>query len=180
MKNSIKIVGEKAVIFVPYKDIRVEVLIDAARVPDVVHYKWLVRFNKRGGTPYIAGYRYLGRPGCRLREDVYLHRLLTKAPPGLVVDHINGDTLDNTSENLRVCTPAENHQNITAPPWSRTGVRNVYELSNGKYRVQIGYNGEQHRFGTYDSLYEAAQVAREKRAELHTYSNSLKRTRAVV
>lgn len=181
MKNTIKIIGDaKAVIFVPYKGGRVEVLIDANRVRDVADFKWTIRFNKDGGIPYVSGYRFLGRRGYKLRQDVYLHRLLTKAPPGMVVDHINGDTLDNTSENLRVVTHAENRQNITVPAWSATGVRNVYPLPNGKYRVQIGHGGQLYSFGSYDSLYEAEQVAIRERQKLHTVNARSPRRREVV
>ena len=40
-----------------------------------------------------------------------LHRFLTDCPQGMVVDHINGNTLDNRRENLRVCTQKENVRN---------------------------------------------------------------------
>jgi hypothetical protein len=42
---------------------------------------------------------------------ILMHRLITKAPPGMVVDHINHDGLDNRRCNLQVCTHQENMWN---------------------------------------------------------------------
>lgn len=42
-------------------------------------------------------------------KDTLLHRYLMMPPPGLCVDHINGDPLDNRRENLRTCTKSENN-----------------------------------------------------------------------
>lgn len=40
-----------------------------------------------------------------------LHRVIMDPPKDMVVDHINGDTLDNRRSNLRICTVATNNRN---------------------------------------------------------------------
>ncbi len=40
-----------------------------------------------------------------------MHRHLLKPPVGVMVDHINGDKLDNRRENLRLCTNSQNQAN---------------------------------------------------------------------
>ncbi len=45
------------------------------------------------------------------RELGRMHRFLLGAPKGVMVDHRNGDKLDNRRENLRLCTNSQNQAN---------------------------------------------------------------------
>lgn len=58
---------------------------------------------------------YLGDTGYAMRKPngviVRLHRFVTEAPEGMVVDHLNGDKLDNRRSNLRITTQAINAAN---------------------------------------------------------------------
>lgn len=92
------------------------------------------------------------------RTTIRLHRLIVDAKPGDWVDHVNGDRLDNTRKNLRICSVAENCQNAKRRRDNKTGYKGVSILRNGRYQVRLQHNGKQMYFGTYGSAIEAAKV----------------------
>lgn len=47
------------------------------------------------------------------KSKVYLHRFINETPEGMHTDHIDGDGLNNTRENLRTCTHRQNLLNRT-------------------------------------------------------------------
>lgn len=70
--------------------------------------------------------------------ELSLHRLLTQCESSLVVDHLNGDTLDNRLENLRCTTIAENSRREFVCRGGASKFRGV--CRNGKrhpWRAQI-------------------------------------------
>src|SRR4051794_32206794 len=66
-------------------------------------YKWYAL--KVASGSYYATTQIQTEDG---HKRLYLHRLLMNPPAGLVVDHIDGNPLNNSRSNLRVCTQAQN------------------------------------------------------------------------
>jgi len=54
-----------------------------------------------------------------------MHRQILRAPPGMEVDHRNGDGLDNRRQNLRVCSTSENMANNRFQLGRRNSFRGV-------------------------------------------------------
>jgi hypothetical protein len=101
-----------------------------------------------------------------VRRAELLHRVVTAAPDGLVVDHINGDTTDNRRENLRVCTNAENLRNRRIHKNNKAGIKGVYRDRN-KFRAQISFERRQIHIGTFDTAEEAKSAYDKYALELH-------------
>lgn len=101
-----------------------EALVDAADLPAIRAFRWTASDRPGMPTPYVAA-KSLNAAGRS--TTVYLHRLVTGAPKGRTVDHLNHDTLDNRRSNLRVGGQRENTQNRKGANLnSTTGVRGVY------------------------------------------------------
>lgn len=113
-----------------------------------------------------------------------LHRFVMRATPDVVVDHINGNGLDNRRCNLRLCSSRENSLNRrmyeTDEKSSRfKGVR----LSGRRWVATIGVDGEQITIGAFDDEAEAAKAydaaALEKFGEFARTNESLGLFRSV-
>jgi hypothetical protein len=76
----------------------------------------------------------------------------------LVIDHIDGNSLNNNIKNLREVTHRINMINRKNKSKYGTGVK--YEC--GKYRVKIGINGKYLELGRYDTPEEASEVYHQK------------------
>lgn len=105
--------------------------------------------------------------GRKRYTSLMLSRFVVDAPRGLVVDHINHDTMDNRKENLRVIEPSENSMNRVGPNKnSVSGYRNVSWM-NGKWCVQLQINGVNSVLGTFDDVDEAGNFAKEMRKKYY-------------
>lgn len=124
----------------------------------LAQFKWHANENGgRGGYVYASTHVRVAPGRSHNRK---MHRIITRAPDHLVVDHINGNTLDNRRENLRVCTRSVNNANQHTRVIASSGVRNIEKAKDGFFRVVLGRGNAKHYVGSYRDLY-SAQIARE-------------------
>lgn len=84
-----------------------------------------------------------------------MHRFILSAKKGDIVDHINGNKLDNRRENLRFVTKRENSQNVN--PFKKFPYIGIhFDKAMQKYRAEIRVNGRIKKLGTFDHPFDAA------------------------
>lgn len=130
---------------------------------------WHVLFDKKTGLFYVQG-KLPNSEGKSL--FVLLHRWITKCPKGIIVDHINNKTLDNTDSNLRSTNKSGNAQNLKgAHKDSKSGIRGVsWCNTRKKWIAKLTVNSKQMPLGRFDTIEEADQAVKEARAKLMPYS----------
>lgn len=116
---------------------------------------WSVR---RGGRTWYATRNVRGA-GKRRTES--LHRfLMGDIPSGLMVDHVNGNGLDNRRANLRVATRSENGRNRQRHSNNSSGVPGVHLNKRlGRWQAYVRLDGKLTHLGVFESL-DAAVAAR--------------------
>lgn len=134
-----------------------EAVVSSKDYPRLSQKKWHALVFPRGT---YAGSMHNG-------SAIYMHRFITDCPKGMVVDHINGNTLDNRRENLRVCTNAQNLTN-TRKKTSNTKYKGVHrQKGRTNYMAVIGHGGKCIYLGTFETEELAAQAYNDKAIELH-------------
>ena len=115
-------------------------------------------------------YDFLNRRKWCLDKDGYvwgshsqrMQRVIMNAPKGFVVDHINGNKLDNRKSNLRICTVKNNLQNKSISKSKKSSVyKGVYKNGKG-WIAQIRHK----HLGFFQSEKEAAMVYDENAKKL--------------
>jgi hypothetical protein len=94
---------------------------------------------------------------------IRMHREIMKPPKGMVVDHIDGNCLNNQRSNLRLVSIRENALNRKVNKNNKSGHRNVSWIL-GYWRVQLAVNGKNHIFPEkFDDPDRAGEFARQMR-----------------
>lgn len=103
------------------------------------------------------------------QHNFSLHRLLTGAKSGEIVDHINGNGLDNRRCNLRKCSTVENGRNrVKLASHNTSGVTGVHFNKRIKrWTVSVAVNGRRKHIGCYADKEEA--ITARRFAELSYY-----------
>lgn len=88
-----------------------------------IQYCWFANWNN-GSKRYYCFTSRPNREGVS-EESLALHRFLTGAKDGDIIDHIDGNGLNNTLENLQITDRSGNNANKIASRNSRTGIIGV-------------------------------------------------------
>jgi HNH endonuclease/AP2 domain len=131
-------------------------LIDDEDYPLISRSRWFLKIKKKKFFYARTATRVNGKT-----VHVDMHRLLMNPLPGVLVDHINGNGLDNQRCNLRLATNAQNQQNRFARHGGSSRFKGVnFDPSrpNKPWRSQIYCNGVKHYLGRFNTEEEAALV----------------------
>lgn len=91
----------------------------------------------------------------RTTDGLYLHTFLMGNFKNKVIDHINGNSLDNTRDNLRFCDFVENLHNKKVYKNNKTGLKGIFRDRN-RWRARITVEKRKISIGSYASKNEAA------------------------
>lgn len=111
----------------------------------------------------VIGKHPYAKRRCNVRKTiVYLHREIMCPPTGFVVDHINGDTLDNRRENLRIASKQGNAANRGLDAHNKSGFKGVFwHKQTSKWAASATVNGRRIYFGFFDDPVSAAKAHNE-------------------
>lgn len=110
------------------------------------------------------------------KKTLLLHQLILKTDDNHVVDHIDGNGLDNRKSNLRIATMSQNAMNRKLAYNNTSNVTGVdYVKYSGKWRARLRVNGITHCLGYYinkEDAVKARKDAEEKYFSEFSYDNS--------
>lgn len=124
-------------------------IVDAQDFEQLSRRKW---HALKGSTTYYAVH-------TQGRKSIRMHRMITKAPKDMVVDHIDHNGLNNTRANLRLCTKTQNAQNQRPQKNSTSPYKGVHYDKKAKgYYAKITYKGKRITIGKFKNEIEAAKA----------------------
>ena len=91
------------------------------------------------------------------KTTVLLHRWIMEAPADCVVDHINGNILDNRKVNLQLCTQSQNIVKAKLRNTNTSGYRGVSKNGKG-WKAKLVVSGQDKNLGTFKTKEDAARA----------------------
>ena len=142
-------------------------LVDDGDYDRLNKHKWSVEST-------VSGIRYAVR--AEEGQRIKMHRAILDAPTGIEVDHIDGDGLNNTRQNLRLATHRQNSYNVAKKNRGKSKYKGVsWRADRKKWKATLTF-GKQIYLGLFDNELDAA-IAYNRAAKLyfgqHAWLNNL-------
>lgn len=135
------------------------VMVDDEDYEGLSKYKWCLSHSKRNKY-------YVTRSIV-----IKMHHTLIDRIPGMVIDHIDGNTLNLQKSNLRVCSRQENCWNYRRPKKPESQSKYIGVTKGGykkkPFRAWLTHNGKTIALGYFETEMEAALAYDKKSKELH-------------
>lgn len=150
-----------------------EIIIDTEDVNKIKQYHWGIF---KAGSNVCDYHLFYVSTNTKETSCLFLHRFITNCPKGMVVDHIDGNTMNTKKENLRICTRAENCRSRKIQSRNKsghTGVQFVTCIHTPKWLANIRVNWVLIHLG-YTDTYEEAVKLREA-AELKYFGEYIRK-----
>lgn len=138
------------------------------------HLKWKISTSNRIKVGDIAGTECSGYYRVRVNKKRYMVHCLIwiyhygDIPDGYVIDHINGDSLDYSLNNLQMITEHQNTIKQKAKSSNKHGFRGVYFKKDlGKWTANITFKRKRYIIGDFDTKELAALAYNKAASELY-------------
>ena len=116
----------------------------------------------------LKDYKWYFHNGYAQRQDyskrhgyyIFMHwDIIGKPPKGLLMDHLNGNRLDNQRNNLRICTYSQNSLNRHTPDGKPILIEGKgWHKKRKRFQAQIYMNGKKKHLGFFKSEIEAKNI----------------------
>ncbi|EPL2137987.1 TPA: hypothetical protein MI728_003732 [Klebsiella aerogenes] len=113
--------------------------------------------GEQAGSPANGNKTYwlIQIDGKKYKRSHLAHLFMTGKMPSGIIDHINGNSLDDRWMNIRDTTYAINAQNRLVGKPGRELPMGVKKLKSGRYLARIGVGRKSVSLGTFDTVEEA-------------------------
>lgn len=103
----------------------------------------------------------------------YMHRVIMGDPKNQLVDHKDGNGLNNVRDNLRICSTSQNSHNTRMASNNTSGYKGVsWNKGNKKFQAHIAVNGKKIYIGQFSTAVDAARAYDREAVKLHgEYAN---------
>lgn len=127
-------------------------IVDDADFERLAQFKWCYRQPRPNYGYAITTISVDGR-----RKQVGMHRMIVNAPDDILVDHHDGNGINNVRSNIRIATSSQNNQNRGKKSSSRAPYKGITFYA-GKWIARIRVDGRYNYLGGFTTPEDAART----------------------